>query len=348
MRNRNLLLYTFAALLSVTAYAQDKDNELKPYVTRTFTDANLSEVNVETSGGSIAVTGGQSSEVKVEMYVRPNNWNGKELSKEETESRLDDYDIVIKTEGSKVIATAKRKAGIDWDNKRSVSIGFKVYSPRKMNTKLRTSGGSIKIASLTGDQDFKTSGGSLKIDDLKGNVNGATSGGSIDVANSSEQINLSTSGGSIKANSLKGNIRLNTSGGSLNLENLDGVVDAHTSGGSVKGDNITGKITAGTSGGSVRLANISGSLEASTSAGGIDVSVTKLGEYLRLSTSAGSVRVNMPLDKGADLNLRGNKVAIQLKNFDGEAENDRVRGKINGGGIPVVLTASSGNVYVNQ
>ncbi len=346
MKNRNLLFLAFALIISVASYGQpDKD---KPYVTKNFNSASLNDLTVETSGGSIAVTGGESAGFRVEMFVRPNNWNGKDISKEEIEDRLEDYDILIGTEGNKVIATAKRKNNNNnWNNK-GISIGFKVYTPRKITTHLKTSGGSIHISSLTGEQTFATSGGSLKVKDLDGTVRGRTSGGSIDVANCSKDIELSTSGGSITANSLKGKINLRTSGGSINLNSLNGDIVAHTSGGSVKGDGIKGKLDAGTSGGSVRLANVAGSLKASTSAGSIEVSLVSLGEYVDLSTSAGSLHVSMPLDKGLDLNLRGSKVAIPLKNFDGNAEKNRVSGKMNGGGVPVTLSASSGSVYVNQ
>jgi len=346
MKRKNLLLILILLVASVS-YAQS--DEEKPYVTKNFTNASLNALTVETSGGSIAVTGGQSNGFKVEMYVRPNNWNGKkELSKEETEDRLEDYDILIGTEGNKVIATAKRKNGVQWNNQKSISIGFKVYAPRAVTTNLKTSGGSIKIASVTGEQTFTTSGGSLRVDDLEGTVRGRTSGGSIEVTNCRKDIELVTSGGSIKASDLKGRIDLKTSGGSITLNSLNGQVEAHTSGGSVKGDDISGSLNAGTSGGSVRLANVSGSLRASTSAGSVEVSMSKLGEYLDLKSSAGSIRVTMPLEKGVDLNLRGNKVSIPLKNFDGNVEKDRVNGKMNGGGIPVTLSASSGSVYVNQ
>ena len=347
MKRKNLLLLIETLFVAINVNAQSDED--KPYVTKNFTSSSLNAVTVETSGGSISVTGGQSSGYKVEMYVRPNNWNGKkELSKEDTEDRLDDYDILIGTEGNKVIATAKRKNNVKWNNEKGISIGFKVYAPRNTATDLRTSGGSIKIASLSGNQNFTTSGGSLKVDDLEGEIHGKTSGGSIEVTNCRKDIDLVTSGGSIKASELKGNIDLRTSGGSITLNNLNGAVKAHTSGGSVKGEDVTGSLDAGTSGGSVRLANISGSLKASTSAGSVEVSMSKLGDYLDLHSSAGSIRVTMPLEKGLDLNLKGNKVSIPLKNFDGNVEKDRVSGKMNGGGIPITLSASSGSVYVNQ
>ncbi|GAB3175361.1 DUF4097 family beta strand repeat-containing protein [Telluribacter humicola] len=346
MKNKSILLLIWAIVISAAVYAQSNDES--PYSTKTFT-GSLSALRVETSGGSIAVEGTNSNGVRVDMYVHPNNWNGRNnLSQAEIEERLKEYDIDIRTEGSTVIATAKRRNRDNNDWKRSLSIGFKVYTPRNMQTNLRTSGGSIRIASLSGEQNFTTSGGSIKVRDLDGVVRGRTSGGSIEVDKCSKDVELVTSGGSIKANDLNGKITLRTSGGSIALNNLDGDIEAKTSGGSIKGDGIKGALNTGTSGGSIRLAGVAASLRASTSAGGIEVDFDKLGEYVTLSTSAGSVRVQMPLDKGLDLDLRGNKVNVPLKNFSGHAGNDRVEGRLNGGGIPVKLSASSGSVYINQ
>jgi len=345
MRKKSFLPIFFALFIAFTSFAQSSDE--KPYVTKNFTSAVASLV-VETSGGSIEVQGSQPSGVKVEMYVRPNNWNGKvNLSKEEIEDKLEDFDIFIGTEGNKVKATAQRKNKSGWD-KNSVSISFKVYTPRSIATNLRTSGGSIRISSLTGDQNFRTSGGSLKVSDLVGVVNGQTSGGSIDVEKCKQDITLQTSGGSIKASELNGKINLQTSGGSLSLNGLDGDIVAHTSGGSIKGEGIKGALDAGTSGGSVRLASVAGSVKAHTSGGSMEVEITQIGKLVDLSTSAGSLRVNMPMDKGMDLDLKGTKVTVALKNFDGQVEKDRVQGKMNGGGIPVHLHASGGSVSINQ
>ncbi|REA57869.1 hypothetical protein DSL64_22345 [Dyadobacter luteus] len=347
MKMKSLLLSAMLMLAASVSFAQSPEDQ--PYVSKSFNNKSLNSVTVETSGGSITVQGAQKDGFVVDMFVRPNNWNGKnQLTKEEIEDRLEDYDILIGTEGNKVVATAKRKNGTKWDNQKSISISFKIAAPRSTSTNLKTSGGSIRIASLTGDQNFATSGGSLKVDDLEGNITGKTSGGSIEVSNCRKVIELTTSGGSIRANDLNGKVNLTTSGGSISLLKLEGEIAARTSGGSVKGDDIKGSLNAGTSGGSVKLANVSGSLKASTSAGSVEVAIVKLGQYLDLSTSAGSIRVSMPLESGLDLNLKGNKVSIPLKNFDGHVEKNKVNGKINGGGVPVTLSASSGNVYVNQ
>ncbi|SFD80023.1 DUF4097 family beta strand repeat-containing protein [Spirosoma endophyticum] len=343
-----LLTLLSATTFAFTSLATPLDNDT-PYQTKTFS-GNINAVRAETSGGSLTIEGGTDMNAKVEMYVRANNWNDK-LDKAEIEERLRDFDISIAQEGSTIIATAKRRGnGNNW--KKSLSISFKFYTPRKVTTDLRTSGGSISLASLTGNQKFRTSGGSLHMSDLEGDINGQTSGGSIHMdrcrVGSSGQLDLQTSGGSIEARASSGKMRLHTSGGSIRLTELKGDVDAQTSGGSVNGNDIEGDVKASTSGGSVRLSQVSGSIDASTSAGSVDVEIVKLGEYVRLTTSAGGINVKMPLNKGLTLNLSGNRIKIPLNNFNGDTEKDRIKGTMNGGGIPVTLTASSGSVNVNQ
>ncbi len=351
-RNQFLLTLLSVSTLALTSPAQNRNSDRDtPYQTKTFS-GNINAVRAETSGGSLTIEGGTDMNAKVEMYVRANNWNDR-LDKAEIEDRLKDYDITIAQEGGTIVATAKRHNNLsNWKN--SLSISFKFYTPHNVTTDLRTSGGSIQLSALNGTQKFRTSGGSLNVSDVQGDITGQTSGGSIHMdrcrnSRTSTSIDLQTSGGSIEAKSSTGRMRLVTSGGSIRLNDLKGDIDARTSGGSIQGDGIEGDIKAGTSGGGVRLANVAGSLDASTSAGSVDVSLTKLGEYVRLNTSAGSVHVRMPLNKGMDLNLRGNRVSLpdNLSRFEGDIEKDRVRGKLNGGGIPVEIAASSGSVSVN-
>ncbi len=346
MKTAKLYFLAFALLATVNLYAQRNDEQ--PYMTKDFSESSLNALKVLTSGGSISVEGSRSNGVRVEMYVRGSNWNGKEISDQEIEERLKEYDLVVRREGNTVVATAKQKDRNSFDWKQGLSISFRVYTPATFTTDLKTSGGSIRLASLAGEQNFSTSGGSIKVRDLMGKIHGRTSGGSIEASNCSDEVELTTSGGSIKAERMMGNVRLKTSGGSISLTDLNGTIAAATSGGGIRADGIKGELDASTSGGSIRMQNLAASVKARTSAGSIEADFNQLGEFISLSTSAGSVRVNMPLNKGVDLDLRGNRVSIPLKNFTGNQEKDRVQGSLNGGGIPVKLTASSGSVYVNQ
>ncbi len=334
-----LLIAALACVIQINA-----QTDKTPFLTKNFA-TSVKNVKVQTSGGSIMVEGVTEGQTRVEMYVHANG-NNNSLSKEEIQARLEkDYSIEIITNNQQVSAIAKQKNKItNWRNQ--LSISFKVFTPKSISTNLNTSGGSIAISNVSGEQDFRTSGGSLSVAQVKGKIDGKTSGGSIQISDSDHEIDLSTSGGSIAAKDCSGNIKLNTSGGSLDFKRIKGKIQAKTSGGSVNGKDITGDVDAHTSGGNIAFGNISGSLQASTSGGNIDVEMTKLDKYLTLNNSGGNVRLTVPKSQGFDLNLKGDRVkSIALSNFSGSMEDDEVKGKINCGGAQITVKGN-GNVQL--
>lgn len=337
---KKIIFLLLLAVQSLLVIAQDDKNL---YSTTSLKQV-VKEVEVQTSGGSINVSG-VASNPRIEVYIRGNN--NKELSKEEIKQRLDElYTLDIDVSNGKLTATAKAKSNIrDW--KKALSISFKVFVPKNVTTDLSTSGGSISLSGLEGKQEFKTSGGSLHVSDVSGNITGRTSGGSIHVENATNMIDLTTSGGSIHAKNCKGDIKLNTSGGSLELVGLDGTIKASTSGGGIRGENIGGELSTHTSGGSIRLNNLTCSIDASTSGGSIDVSVASLGKFIKLRNSGGNIDLQVPAGKGLNLDLAGNRVKTdKLTNFNGKVEDDQLEGTVNGGGIPVTAKSGSGRVLL--
>lgn len=338
-------LFFLLAALQFSLRAQSK-SEKEPYMTKPLTNESIKDVEVQTSGGSISVSGVAAAEARIEVYITGYN-NRSDLSKEEIRQRLEDkYDLNISVSNNKLTATAKPKEKIrDW--KKSLNISFRVYVQKNISTDLSTSGGSISLNNLSGKLEFSTSGGSLDVDNVSGNVNGRTSGGSIRVENSKDEIELTTSGGSIAAKNCDGKLRLSTSGGSLDLDNLKGDIRATTSGGSINGGDIEGELAAHTSGGSIQFRDLSCSLETSTSGGNIDVTIKELGKYVRISNSAGNIDLTLPKNKGLDLDLSGRiGKDVHLDNFSGKINEDEVTGKLNGGGVPVKVDAGNGRIYL--
>ncbi len=336
-------LFLLTALgTSIISLAQ-WDSNSTPFITKSLSGSGIKEMEVRTSGGSISVTG-SAADARVEVYVQPNN--NRSLSKDEIQRRLDQhYELSVEVKGSKLYATAKRK---DQDNNESLSIGFRIYVPREVSSDLNTSGGSIHLAHLSGTQNFNTSGGSIHVDDLTGKTKGSTSGGSIHVSNSKDNINLQTSGGSIHADKCSGNINLQTSGGSLDLDDLSGTIKATTSGGSISGSDIAGELNTATSGGSIHLSKLTCSLETSTSAGSIHVDFSKLGSYVKINNSGGNIDLTLPSGKGLNLNLHGRKIQTgTLSNFNGNTDEQSVRGQVNGGGVPVNVDAGGGKISLS-
>lgn len=335
----------FATGLSMAALAQD-DNQT-PYLTKSLANDGINSVMVSTSAGGILVSGKSGEAPRIEVYIKGNN--GRELSKEEIQKRLDEkYDMDIAVNGHELTATVKTKHDImDWHD--GLSISFKIYVPETCSTNLHTSGGGISLDNLKGSETFSTSGGGLNIDKLNGTILGRTSGGGIIVSNSGDDIDLHTSGGGIQARDCKGKIKLETSGGGLVLENLSGDIYAHTSGGGVDGRNIEGEFKTSTSGGSIDLKEMACSLDAHTSGGGLYAQMKSLGKYLRVSSSAGNVEIEIPAKQGLTLDLSGERISENtLTNFSGSWDKRHVTGTVNGGGIPVEAHASSGDVELKE
>lgn len=331
---KKVLILLFPVLIVFATQAQDGE----PFIKKSFANESIDNVYARTSGGSISVQGGEGA-TRVEVFIRGNN--GRNLSESEIKERiLEDYKLVIKVEDNELKVTAEPKDKFfNWKN--ALSISFKLYVPTNVSTDLGTSGGSISMRNLSGRQNFSTSGGSLRLDRLSGQIKGRTSGGSIEVSNAKDNVDLSTSGGSINAENCSGTVSLSTSGGSIKLNNLSGTIKAGTSGGPIRGNKIRGELTAHTSGGSIDLHALECSVDASTSGGSMDIEVIKLEEFVTVHNSGGSVDLRLPANKGLDLKLRGNRIHFEnMQNFSGNKEDDKVDGKINGGGIPISVQTS--------
>lgn len=300
-----IMFLVFTGLVtSFTSLADDK----KPYQVKEFKINGAGKLQAKTAGGSIKVTGGSGNDVKVMVYVTPSNWK-KRLEAPSPEA-LAKYTIDVRQEGNSIYAIAERKEK-SWNNENGLNISFEIQVPEQMTCDLHTSGGSISLASVTGEQAVKTSGGSLNFKNIKGNMDANTSGGSIELAKYEGNLDAQTSGGSINLNDASGRLKVHTSGGSIHLNNVAGDIDAQTSGGSIHAD------------------------------------VQRLGKFLTLETSGGSVHATIPGGKGLDLDLEGNRVKTALTNFNGTSDTRRVKGTVNGGGIPVKMSTSGGTTELS-
>ena len=341
---KKLFLFFLTCYSAGTLTAQDQKNE--PFTTKSFANQSIKNVEVETSGGNIIVESASADKSRVEVFVRPSN--GKKnaaLSREEIQKKLDEhYDLKIDLSGNKLIATAKSKSR-KWDRNNALSISFRIFVGTNVSTHLTTSGGNIDIRSLSGVQKITTSGGNLAIDRIKGKVNGTTSGGNIHVKDSDDDIHLTTSGGNIEANNCKGTIKLVTSGGSIRLANLSGKTEATTSGGNVQSNMTSGELQAHTSGGNIDLAGMSGNLETGTSGGNVRVAITTPGEFIKIRNSGGEIELQLPANKGYDLDLAAGKIkTANLGNFSGKSSDDEMNGKLNGGGTKVTVNGGDGRI----
>jgi Putative adhesin len=302
MKKLLFALFVLAAIISTTLLAFSQEGK-KPFLVKEFKLNGRGNLITQTSGGSITVNGGSGNEVKVTMYVTPAQ--GSKKNEAPSPEALAQYTFDIRQEGNTIYAVATRKDKT-WNKGTALNVSFDIEVPQQVSTQLQTSGGSISVAHVTGTQQARTSGGSLNFKDIKGDTQARTSGGGINLSQYSGKLEASTSGGSINLDEASGSLQLSTSGGSIHLNRVSGDIAAHTSGGSIQAQ------------------------------------VQQLGKYLTLETSGGSVRATIPGGQGLDLDLAGNRVKAPVHNFNGLAKDNQVKGRINGGGIPVKMRTSGG------
>jgi hypothetical protein len=332
----------FAVLFaSVMCISYTKDSG-EPTVTKIFTLDEPGTLGVTTSGGKIKVEGHDGNKVEVNAFIRK---RGKLLPPSDPylDKIHEDFDFSIEKTGSSVSAVAKRKEGsIGW---KGISISFEVMIPHQVECNLKTSGGSISLSDVVGQQNAYTSGGKIKLAGIKGNVEAKTSGGGIHVSEQKGNISLNTSGGAITVEEVTGNMKAHTSGGRITVKEANGDISGHTSGGPISLESISGDaVEVNTSGGGIHITGEAAYVKATTSGGGIDINITGLSKELYLKTSGGGINAVIPGGLGLDLDLKASGIDIDLQDFSGTAKKGRIEGTLNGGGIPVLMHTSDGHI----
>jgi hypothetical protein len=322
----HMMIAMLFALLSCNGFAQEGKT---PTITKTFDLNQPGKLNATSSGGGVEVKTHEQKTVEVQAFVRK---NGKILSSNDPQVQdiLEDFDLDIAKNGSVITANIERKSRFNLWNNNNVGISLTIIVPREMSCNVSSSGGGVKISGVAGTHNFSSSGGGVHLENITGTTEAKSSGGGVKVMNQNGDVQLSSSGGGVSLNDAHGKVSAFSSGGGVDLTNIHGDVDASSSGGGVNITGESGSVKAKSSGGSVRvnIGNLSKELYLESSGGGIDA-VIKNGDKL-----------------GLDLDLSSDKVNIELHNFSGKSEKNRVKGTMNNGGISVYMHSSGGNVNV--
>ena len=316
------LITVLCLLFSIFTFAQKNDYSFKESYNLT-TPATL---KVSLSDGFINVFPSETDKTEVYFIVKKGN-SLQKISKEE----LDEYvSLIITTDPNDLEITIKHRNNNNWKGwENSYNVSCEIYTPAATSCNLRSSDGDIKIKGLKADQVCTTSDGDVVAAKITGNVNCTTSDGDVQIYNVTGNTNLATSDGDIKAENVEGDTKFVTSDGDISLSN------------------VTGTINARTSDGDILFTDCSGSVVAQTSDGDIEGSLFKLKVKLSVITSDGDIDVTIPDGLSFNVKLKGSSLDIPLVDFSGKTEEHLIQGTVRGGGIPVELMASDGQVSLN-
>jgi putative adhesin len=169
-------------------------------------------------------------------------------------------------------------------------------------------------------------------------------------------LDARTSDGSLKVAGLQGELQLHTSDGSVEVSDVSGALRLTASDGSIHMHNITGTLESRSSDGSVRIDGQFTGLQVHTSDGGLDLTLaegSKLTTASRVESSDGRVIVHVPRTLAADLEIHTSDGHIQcdlplvMNGYDSKTDSGHnLRGRLNGGGVPLTIHTSDGNVTI--
>lgn len=169
-------------------------------------------------------------------------------------------------------------------------------------------------------------------------------------------LQAQTSDGNVSLTSLQGNLSLSTGDGDVALDHVSGDLRIKSGDGHVRITDADGALDARTSDGSLTVDGLFHALAIHTSDGRLDLSLregTKLTIASTIQSSDGPVTIHVPRNFAADLDVHTSDgrvdcaLPLTMDHYQSSGGHE-LHGKINGGGAPLTIHTSDGNVRIEQ
>jgi DUF4097 and DUF4098 domain-containing protein YvlB len=171
-------------------------------------------------------------------------------------------------------------------------------------------------------------------------------------------LQAKTSDGNVTLAGLKGELGLTTGDGNLTIDHVSGNLHIKSGDGHVKVTDAEGAIDARTSDASLTVDGLFHAIALHTSDGALDLNLrqgTTLTEASTIQSSDGSITLHVPQNFAADLDVHTSDgrvdcaLPLTMDNYHtSERDAHELRGKLNGGGTPLTIHTSDGNVKIGQ
>jgi len=166
-----------------------------------------------------------------------------------------------------------------------------------------------------------------------------------------------TADGSLHVSGVHGELQFHTGDGSVDFDDCGGAVRLVASDGSIRMHNLTGTLESRSSDGSVRIDGQFSGIQVHTSDGNLDIALSD-GSHLatasRIESSDGRVSLHLPRTLAADLEIHTSDGRVQcdlpltMEGFNSKSDSGHnLRGHLNGGGVPLSIHTSDGNVTID-
>ena len=306
-----------------------------------------SKLYVQTSSGSITITGGDVTECSVIARIC-----GRAPTEEEAQQLAEQVKIELETVGDTLTVKADKPPNKD---RRSISISYDITIPKQTNIECASSYGAIDIANIEGTTSGKTSSGSIEAKNIEGSANLDTSYGSITCTDMSDgDIKLKTSSGNIKLSNISfGDFDAHTSYGSIISEELKGKsIKLHSGSGSINVTESSADTTnLSTSYGRITCRQITtNEITARSGSGNLDIACsdsTPTEIVADLVTSYGSIDLTAPQNFAGQVDLSTSYGSVRTDRpitISGEISKKKLKGTIGEGNGKLHMQTGSGSI----
>lgn len=165
-----------------------------------------------------------------------------------------------------------------------------------------------------------------------------------------------TSDGSLKVYGVQGDLQLHTSDGAVDVADTSGSLHLKASDGAIRIHNASGTLESRSSDGSAHIDGRFTGVQVHVGDGGLDLTLndgSSLTTASSVEASDGRVMIHLPHNLAADLDVHTGdghldcNIPLVMEGYHSNGESSHgVRGRLNGGGVPLTIRTHDGNVTI--
>lgn len=219
--------------------------------------------------------------------------------------------------------------------------------PRGLAVKAHETSGDIRSEGLNGTQVLESTSGDIEVLSADAAVELTSTSGDVS-ASGVHQARVRSVSGDVTVKQAAGPLRASTTSGSITISGAQDSLSLSSVSGDIRADRAPRGLAAETTSGEVVVREISGSVRVGSTSGDVRLSVRQPLRGLEAGTSSGEIRLELDPAIACALDMRtsSGEMDVQMPMQMRNATRHGVSGSIRGGGAPVTLHTTSGDITV--
>ena len=313
------------------------------------------EVAIYNLVGSVSVEAGTGANVTVEVRR-----NGRDAARLQIEQKNVDGRaalVVRYPEGDIVYGSQRWQGRTTMDVRSDGTFGDQEGRDRRVN--IRSSGdgteahADLRILVPAGKAvDVRLGVGEVSATGVNGNLDIDVAAASVRTSNTRGILLIDTGSGSVAVTDVEGDVTIDTGSGGVDVNGVRGNVNVDTGSGSVNGSGITAtSVMVDTGSGGIELTNVAAStVELDTGSGSVQLDLTTDVERLTIDTGSGGVRVLVPANLGASVEMESGSggVTSDIPMTVRQRGRDHLSGQIGDGRGTITIETGSGGIRIGR